>query len=232
MAHKTCFVLDLDDTLYLERDYVRSGFTAVDRLAVERVGIHGFGDACWRSFVDGDRGRIFDAVLQSRYGIIDADLVGALVRAYRTHNPLIVLAPDADRFLHQARGLRLPLALITDGPQDSQRAKIDALGLERIFSPVVVTAELGEGKSKPHPAAFELVQSILDAKNRFVYIADNPNKDFLTPNHLGWISIRVQRPGGLYSRANEPTPQHAPQHCVASLDDVWRIEALTAKPFR
>lgn len=223
MAHTTCIVLDLDDTLYAERDYVRSGFTAVERLAAERIGIHGFGDACWQSFVNGDRGHIFDAVLQSRYGLVNADLVSDMVRAYRAHKPSIELHSDARRFVKQARRRESPLSLITDGPRDAQRAKIAALGINRIFSPIVVTAELGEGKCKPHPAAFELVQAALGADNRFVYVADNPNKDFLAPNRLGWTSIRIQRPCGLYSRAEEPTPEHAPHHRVALLDDVWRF---------
>jgi putative hydrolase of the HAD superfamily len=219
----TCYVFDLDDTLYPERDYVRSGFAAVDSLAAARRGLQGFGDACWESFVNGDRGRIFDAVLGSRFGLVDADLVGDMVEAYRLHKPRIALHPDARRFLDRARSLAAPMALITDGPQESQRAKIDALALQATFSPIVVTAELGDGRSKPHPAAFELVQQALGRGHRFVYIADNPQKDFLSPNQLGWTSIRIQRADGLYSQATAPTPAHAPRHTVTSLDDVWQL---------
>lgn len=232
MAHPICSVLDLDDTLYLERDYVRSGFRAVDRLARERVGIQGFGDACWRRFLNGDRGDIFDTVLLSRYGLADADLVGELVRVYRSHKPSIELLPDSVRFLGKAQSLALPLALITDGPQASQRAKIDALELGRYCSPIVVTAELGDGKSKPHPAAFERVQAALGPGKRFCYIADNPAKDFVAPNRLGWMSIRIQRAGGLYREMTAPTREYAAQYSVAALDDVWPIAAQTAKPRR
>ena len=34
-------VFDLDDTLYLERDFVRSGFAAVDRWVSDRFAISG-----------------------------------------------------------------------------------------------------------------------------------------------------------------------------------------------
>jgi putative hydrolase of the HAD superfamily len=145
------------------------------------------------------------------------------VRAYRSHKPRIELFPDARRFIDQARSLALPMALITDGPAQSQRAKIDALALEDAFAPIVVTAELGQGLSKPHPAAFELVEETLGRGLNYIYIADNPLKDFLAPNRLGWTSIRIQRPGGLHSQAIEPTPAHAPRHSVASLDDVWQL---------
>jgi putative hydrolase of the HAD superfamily len=115
------------------------------------------------------------------------------------------------------------MALITDGPSTSQRAKIEALALNAAFSPLVVTAELGAGRSKPHTAAFELVQEALGHDKRFVYVADNPLKDFLAPNLLGWESLRIKRPSGLYSQAIEPTPAHAPQHVVSSLDDVRQL---------
>lgn len=224
MPQTTCFVLDLDDTLYPERDYVRGGFSCVDSLVADRLGVQGFGDACWRSFLRGDRGHIFDKLLQSRYSLVDTELVDSLVRAYRSHQPRIALHPDARRFLDRARGLGWPLALITDGPRQSQRAKIDALALQDTFWPLVVTAELGDGKSKPHPAAFELVQQALGSDQRFVYIADNPHKDFLAPNRLGWTSIRIQRPNGLYSLATAPTPAHSARHTVAGLDSVWELD--------
>ena len=223
MPQTTCFVFDLDDTLYAEHDYVRSGFAAVDPLAIARLGIQGFADACWQSFLDGNHGHIFDEVLLSRFGLVDAEFIGDLAGAYRQHKPRIELYPDARRVLDRLRSLALPMPLITDGPSTSQRAKIEALALEAAFSPLVLTAELGADRSKPHPAAFELVQDALGRDQRFVYIADNPHKDFLAPNQLGWKSLRVQRPSDLYSGAIEPTPAHAPQHVVVSLDDVWRF---------
>lgn len=220
MPKTTCFVFDLDDTLYAERDYVRSGFDAVEPRVHERLGSHGFADECWSRFVAGGRGFIFDDVLRSRCGMVDAELVRELVDAYRLHQPRIELHADARRMIDRLRSLGLPMALITDGRATSQRAKIDALALADAFSPIVVTAELGEGRSKPHPAAFELVRDALGRDRRFAYIADNPLKDFLAPNQLGWKTLRIRRPLGLYSEAIEPTPAHAAQHTISSLDNV------------
>ena len=55
-----CVVFDLDDTLYLERDYVRSGFFAVGRYLEERHDLQGFESAAWQEFEAGRRGDIFD----------------------------------------------------------------------------------------------------------------------------------------------------------------------------
>lgn len=226
MPQTTFFVFDLDDTLYAERDYVRSGFAAVESLAADRLGVQGFAEACWQTFLAGGRGHIFDDVLRSRFGIVDAAFVGDLVSAYRSHKPHIELFADARRVLDRIRCLGLSMALITDGPATSQRAKIEALGLNAGFSTIVVTAELGEGKSKPHHAAFEVVQHAIGRDQPLAYIADNPLKDFLAPNQLGWKSLRIQRSSGLYCKAVEPTPAHAPQHVVNVLDDVWQFAAI------
>lgn len=223
MPQTNCFVFDLDDTLYAERDYVRSGFAAVESLVTERLGIQGFADACWQSFLAGERRHIFDDVLRSRFATVDAALVRELVSVYRLHQPHIALFADSRRILDRVRRLGLPMALITDGHAISQRAKIEALGLDAWFSTVIVTAELGAGKSKPHPAAYELVQQAIGRQNQLAYIADNPLKDFLAPNQLGWKSFRVRRPSGLYCNAIEPTQAHAPQHVVHSLDDIPTI---------
>ena len=41
-----CVVFDVDDTLYLERDYVRSGFRAVGVWASRWLGLSGFAERC------------------------------------------------------------------------------------------------------------------------------------------------------------------------------------------
>ena len=35
-------------------------------------------------------------------------------------------------------------------------------------------------------------------KKNFVYISDNPKKDFFAPNELGWKTIRYKNPNGIY----------------------------------
>lgn len=50
MTQRTAFVFDIDDTLYLERDYVRSGFRAVGEWARDRFGCDDFAARCWSRF--------------------------------------------------------------------------------------------------------------------------------------------------------------------------------------
>src|SRR5687767_11665642 len=85
----SCVVFDIDDTLYLERDYVRSGFRAVGEWARARLGISDFAERSWRLFEAGVRGSIFDDALTESGVQPDHALVRALVDVYRTHEPAI-----------------------------------------------------------------------------------------------------------------------------------------------
>lgn len=193
-----CVVFDVDDTLYLERDYVRSGLRAVDALVRRRCGAHGLFSAAWEDFLAGRRGDLIDRALEA-VGIAPApDLVTLLVERYRTHAPEIVLLPDAEKALSAATA-RGAVAVVTDGPPASQQAKVGALRLESWAWPVVLTSVRFPGRPKPDPVAFAWVQATAGAEpSACVYVADNPAKDFAGPASLGWRTVRVRRPGSLH----------------------------------
>jgi len=191
-------VFDIDDTLYLERDYVRSGFNALDGWVESELGLAGFGAAAWAEFELGRRGDIFDRVLVAHGVDVRPSLMTALVERYRRHSPSIGLLPDARACLEGLAG-KVMMAGVTDGAPMSQRAKAKVLGLEEWLKPIIFTGELGSGRSKPSPAAFELIEEACGCKGgECVYVADNPDKDFTGPRVLGWVTMRVRRRGGLH----------------------------------
>src|SRR5690606_15960054 len=149
--------LDIDDTLYLERDYVRSGFAAVGAWARDELGIEGLGERAWAAFEAGVRRTIFDEALAACGVQGAADLVPRLVDVYRSHAPAIEMLDDARAWL-ESRDPGVVVAVVTDGPLASQRAKADALLLSRWADLVVFTESLGPGRGKPHPAAFEHIE--------------------------------------------------------------------------
>lgn len=209
MKESFCVVLDIDDTLYLERDYVRSGFKAVSTVLAERMGAAGFFEVAWGLFLEGRRGRIFDEGIEAMGIPPDPRLVSELVTVYRTHSPEITLLPDSQSFLEWVRK-RARMAAITDGPLESQQAKARALGLSSVASPIIYTALYGDGYSKPHPRAFLEVEAATGCSGgKCVYIADNPQKDFDSPLSLGWKSIRIRRPLSLHVGVNSPGRIHA-----------------------
>ena len=203
MSSTLAVVFDVDDTLYLERDYVRSGFSAVGRHLEQHVGIVGFGHVAWELFEAGRRGDIFDIALRRLRAPKDAVDVAELVEMYRAHEPQIDLLPDARLTLASLHEHGVPLGVVTDGPSVSQHAKIRRLGLSDLVDTVVVTADLGPDRGKPHPLAFEFVEQTIGLTGgQLTYVADNPAKDFQAPHAMGWRTIRVRRQGGLHEHVD------------------------------
>lgn len=141
---------------------------------------------------------MFGAALEE-LGVVRQRLVREMRDVYRGHKPRIALADDARQYLEDTEGV-VPMAAVTDGPIESQRAKVDALGLDRWFRPIVLTEEMGPDHRKPSPLAFSAVAAQFPGRaDRFAYVADNPAKDFAGPASLGWLTYRVRRPRSLHA---------------------------------
>lgn len=210
-------VFDLDDTLYLERDFAFSGFSAVEAHLRTMHGEIVVPGTCRTLFEQGVRGEVFNQALE-RFGLAaDPAAIAALVEVYRRHAPQIAPCADTMRFLAADSRRR---AIITDGPASMQRAKIAALGIAHQFGLIIPTGELPQGMGKPHPRAFEQVMAWSEGDGAaHVYIADNPAKDFIAPRELGWCTVQIDRVGRVHSP--EPkSPGHAAEIRIGSLDEL------------
>lgn len=189
-------VFDLDDTLFAEREYAVSGFIAAGTWAEQNLGLSGFAAAAIGLFNAGVRGTIFDRALADIGAKYSPQVVEKLVAAYRTHSPRLVLLPDAQHALDWARPL-FQIALISDGWLEVQRRKVEALGLQSIIPKIILTDSYGREFWKPSVRAFEEVMRLEPgrAPAGFVYIADNPRKDFIAPRALGWRTVRIRHLG-------------------------------------
>jgi putative hydrolase of the HAD superfamily len=215
-------VFDLDDTLYPERDFVLSGFAAVDRWLAETRKMSGFAAAAGQLFAAGRRGRVFDEALPLIGGEATPSLIAQIVEIYRAHNPRIAMFPDAVDILGWAAPL-FRLALVTDGYAGVQARKIRALRLEPIIGCRVITDELGRQFWKPSPEPFRLVMVRCPGPAAgFLYIADNPRKDFIGARHLGWRTVRVRRTGGEHF-AYEPALAEAADTEIATLSSLRQL---------
>ncbi len=212
-------IFDLDDTLYLERDFARSGYESVATAFAQQLGSAQLAVAAMLKNLDSpNRHRVFDATLADLGVPVDAALLRAMIDHYRNHLPRIRLCDDAERAL-QRLSTSARLGLITDGPRVTQANKIVALGLRPRIHELILTDELGPGLGKPHPRAFVSIAAALGvAPANCIYVADNPSKDFVAPNTLGWTTIQIRRPGGLYAD-RQPPVGGAPQRVITSLDE-------------
>jgi putative hydrolase of the HAD superfamily len=224
MTGQLRLVFDLDDTLYPERDYALGGFRAAADYATESWGLLDLAPEMTRLLDSGMLGRLFGDVLRgAKPDATDADLA-ALVRAYGAHAPQLRLFPDATAILDHYSNAG-PLGLITDGHAKTQMSKVGALGLAERFQSIIYTGALGPNREfhKPHPRAFELTeQAIGRPGDTFVYVGDNPSKDFAAPNVRGWITVHIVRSGGVHGMP-DAIEGGAAQHQIEDLMELPRI---------
>ena len=196
------FVFDLDDTLILEKDFVYSGFKAVDYWLASYLAIDGFFESAWQLFGEGSRGNIFDLVLERAGYDASPELVHTMIHVYRNHKPQISLLPDSVELLRILGKNRL--ALITDGYPKTQWNKIKALDLGSYIGKIIVTGDWGREFWKPHTRAFIEVSKEYSGPE-CIYIGDNPSKDFDAPRLLNWSpSIRIRRSGSQHEAIATP----------------------------
>ena len=168
---KTVYAFDLDDTIYPEIAYFWSGVAAVQHWIHDVLGIH--------SVLDIPKDQIPQenslTYLRELAGL-PPSLDQTLLWVYRLHRPTISLPDDSARTLATLNKSNA-VAIITDGRVATQNLKLSALGLQS-FKAYISEAI---GHTKPHPAGFEQLMKDVPAE-RYVYVGDNPAKDFVSPN--------------------------------------------------
>lgn len=169
------FVFDLDDTLYSERDFEKSG--------IEFVYNHFNIKNCELKAILNNRTNWIDQIIEGSNNQITLQMV---LDIYRNHFPTIQLYNDAKVFLEKLLLHGNEMSLITDGRSITQRNKLRALGIESYFKSIIISEEINS--EKPSEYNFRMVMNNKNT-DTYIYIADNPNKDFITPNRLGWTSI-------------------------------------------
>ena len=185
-------IFDLDDTLYSEKQYVRSGYKAV----AEHLGKPEAEERLWYFFEQGKPA--IDAYLEEE-GMLDKK--AECLRVYREHIPVITLYDDAEQMIRDLKEKGLKVGIITDGRPEGQRKKIKALGLDKLIGDIIITDELGGVQfRKPNDIAFRIMQCRWKIPfEQMIYIGDNLNKDFQAPKQLGMRWKHFANSDGLYS---------------------------------
>ncbi len=185
-------VFDLDDTLYEEITYVRSGFKAVADYLSETYGVEE-SEKIYTEFVQAleeqGRGKIFDVVL-SKYHLSNKTLIKKCLSVYRLHNPKICLSIAGRACLERFKDY--PKYLVTDGNKVVQTKKIKALKIDKYFRNIMPTHNYGVKYSKPSTYCFHKILQWERANPKdLIYIGDNPKKDFVNLKKDGFRTIQV-----------------------------------------
>ena len=179
-------VFDLDDTLYDEKEFVKSGFLEIS----DYLGDKKYFEFMWNEFLTNGSGKIFDKLIEKfnlKYNI------ETLIEIYRFHRPKIFLPKESKKLLKYA--INYKTALITDGHYITQKNKFEVLGLEKYIDLPIFTHFYHT--KKPELKPFKMVMEKF-ADNEYIYISDNPKKDFIAPKKLGWKTLRYKNPNGIY----------------------------------
>lgn len=187
-------IFDLDDTLYQEIEYVKSGYKKIAERFPE---IEDMYSKLWEAFLQGKKA--IDTVLKAK-GFFDESIKEECVSIYRNQIPDIVLSEQVKDLLKLLKDKGFLLGLITDGRPEGQKAKIRALNIEKFFDSIIITDELGGVEyRKPNERAYVLTCERLGVQfQQTVYVGDNIKKDFIAPEKLGMRSIYFKNREGLY----------------------------------
>lgn len=184
-------VFDLDDTLYSEKEYVRSGFKRIS----ETLKMPTLESKLWEAFLQGQKA--IDTVFESEK---IPDRKDQALSIYRNQKPTIHLYSGVESMFRRIKQKGKKLGMLTDGRPEGQHAKIEALNLESIFDVIIITDELGGVNCrKPNEIGFQKLQEkTMIPFEKMVYIGDNIHKDFIAPEKLGMKCIFFNNCNGLY----------------------------------
>tara|TARA_Y100000389_G_scaffold169439_1_gene175698 strand:- start:2722 stop:3399 length:678 start_codon:yes stop_codon:yes gene_type:complete len=176
-------VFDLDDTLYKEADYQNSGLREVAKCIKKNYKI------------DIDQQFVVNCIKQKKYVLnelckkynLNQSIVDSLVWTYRLHKPKIYLKKNVKIGLNRLEKWSAGVAILTDGRAITQRLKLQALGID--YLPSYISEDYSD--TKISPKRFKKIMKDMPAKN-YVYIGDNPSKDFYAPNKLKWLTIGIK----------------------------------------
>ena len=211
-----CF--DLDGTLFDDRQYVRAGLLAAADVIDRETGVDLSAELLRAYFQRELTERTFDHVLDE-HGL-SIDLVPELVTAYHGHSAPLVAFPDAEPTLERL-GREYDLAVVTGGTNGA--TKLDRLGLTGYFDSVVVAPAHGWSKREPEPFEAALGELGVTPDGTAV-VGDRPAVDFVQPNRMGMLTVRVRR--GRYATvvASEATDPDLVVESLGAVPEVLRRE--------
>lgn len=210
-------VFDLDDTLYDELTYVKSGFMAVAEYLSKKYSVpeETAYNIMTKKLEQYGRGQIFDYALKE-LGFYSKSNVKRCISVYRSHKPNISLFKEAQDCLMRFQGY--PIYIVTDGNKLVQKNKLIALGVYNKVKHCFITHCYGIKNAKPSPYCFfKICSKEKVSPNKVFYIGDNPNKDFVGIKPWGFRTIRVLT--GQYKNINVPSEFEA-ENKISSLTEL------------
>lgn len=203
-----CF--DLDDTLYKEIDFVESAFREIAESEKRPDLLPKMME--WQKNSD-------NVFFQFNKAIGKETIIPHYLTLYRGHYPTISLSVGVEDTLNELKHRGITLGLITDGRSISQRNKIKALGLDRWFdNENIIISEETQSEKTEEPNFRCFVKKYQGAE--FTYVGDNPKKDFIVPNRLGWKTVMLKDDGRNIHKQEAVPVENLPQITITGIEEL------------
>ena len=173
-------VFDLDDTLISELEYQRSGIAVVEKSISSLYGVSF--DGCIQSALNDGVEDLWGWACHELG--LPMDVKASFLWLYRLHQPEIRLVPGIRSVIDILCGFNANIAILSDGRSVTQRLKLISVGLDMF--PLFLSEDFQS--VKPGPERFVAIENHWPSC-RYVYVADNPSKDFVAPDARGWLTL-------------------------------------------
>lgn len=216
LDHSCFFIFDLDDTLYYEIDYLRSGYRAISDYLKPFINEDIYSDL-FKRYSHNPKENVFQWIIDKYPSIITKD---NLLQIYRNHLPNISLNKDSEKFLNTLKKYNVRMGVVTDGRSNTQRNKLQALGIIDYFLEIVISEEFGS--EKPDIRNFQYFKDKYP-NSKFYFFGDNLKKDFISPLGLGWIVFCLLDKGDNIHNQEIKIEDHNQISFIKSFDDIELI---------
>ena len=189
MSNKILFI-DLDDTLFEEIEYVKSGFIEVSKYIADLNGIDGdeiFNQMMYQFNKYGRTGA-FNRVMS--HFELEYPSISDMIIKYREHRPNIQTYDGVYDSIMRLKSVFDNIFLVTDGIVSVQKNKVSALGLEKYVDGVIYCMEYNS--PKPSITSIEqYTENIPFDKSKSKMVGDDPFCDIECAYKLGIGVVRV-----------------------------------------
>ncbi len=186
-------IVDLDDTLYPQRQFMESGFAAVARYLATQHGldVRTLTAALQQALAAGESRHAFQRLCADHQ--LPESCVGLMLQEFREHQPVLTLDEGVAGTLRRLRNTGWRIAILTNGLPSVQERKLQALGLPALVDHIVYAEQhAATGKPAPEPFRQTLIRLRM-AAGRCVCVGDDLAKDIGGARGVGIRTIRVAR---------------------------------------
>lgn len=223
---KKVVVFDLDDTLYKEIDFVKSGYRKVAELVEKRFHYDAreVYERLYDWYIKGENPFV---CLNETYGLDNP--ISDYLNVYRFHHPAISLTTETVDVLNNLKEMDVALGIITDGREITQKQKVEALGLTEWINEDNVFINENPSCFKPNHWSFDRLmlhfyEQYPNNNLTFYYVGDNPDKDFIAANELGWVTVCFLDDGrNIHKQSFDIEEVKQPLYKISEIKELIRI---------